>query len=375
MEVLFDPVKRQRAETYQQGKARHDWIARMVTVIGVVLFFGLGWEIPVYEFLTGWTESTTLQIVSYVGGLLSAGWILESIFEYFTTYQMQRFFGLSTQKPGAWLYDQVKYLLLCLVGATLLSMGLLALITHFPTNWWIYGSIAVFILYFLMAFLMPVVLLPLFYKLKPYPSTSLRNRLEQLFTRANVQVAEIYEINLSARTTSSNAAVMGLGKTRKIVLGDTLNERYSDGEIEAIMAHEIGHHVHKDIFKIILMNLIRFVVVSLIIAQVWPDIVEWRGYGALDSVSSLPMLFLTMGVIYWLITPLEKLYSRHLERKADAFALDLIEHPRDLAMAFVKLADDKLSLPQVDWYTLLFTATHPPVGQRIERALSWKKRR
>lgn len=373
MEVLFDPVKRQRAEVYHRGRGLHDWAVRIFGILGVVIFFGFGWEFSLHDLFTAWTDSTFLQIVSFVGIILLVFWILRTFFEYFTTYRMRRIFGLSTQTPGGWLSDQLKGLILGILFGSLLSWGLLSLIEDHPGFWWAYAAFYASILHVLTVFLMPVVLLPLYYKLKSYPATSLRSRLERLFIRANVKVADIYEINYSSKTTSVNAAVMGLGKTRKIVLGDTMGNRYTDAEIEAVLAHEIGHYVHKDMVKKILLEMIGFLVTFFLTAQVWPGLVSWRGYTEPFSIAGLPLLFLIIGILRWAISPLEMWHSRHLERKADIYALNLIDQPRELAMAFVKLADDNLSQIRLDWYTLLFRASHPSIGERINRALVWKK--
>lgn len=374
MKKLCNPARRELAGKYRAKKAREEWGGRILLVLLLLMFFATGLEFKLFNFLAGWTHCQNWQLISFVGGLVILGWILETVWDYLTTYRLEREFALSNQTVAAWFKDQLKVLPLALILAIAAAKLTLELIKAWPHAWWISITIICSVLTLLIMFIVPVVFLPMFYKLSPYPENALRRRLESLFQRAGIQVANIYEINFSARTNRANAMVAGLGRTRRIILGDTLRNRYTDEEVEGIMAHEIGHHIYHDITILVLMSIGVTLITAYLTAFLWPFLADVRGYATLSSPEGLPLLALVAGAITWLLTPLTNWICRRMERRCDAFSLNLIENPGDLAKAFGKLADDNLSLWQLGWYDLLFEATHPAVGDRIEMAMNWKKK-
>ncbi|AZR72913.1 peptidase M48 Ste24p [Anoxybacter fermentans] len=370
MECLYNPERRRLAKKFHRRKDRYNWFNRIFHVLFWAIFLGFSLEKRLYHFLTDWTESWIMKLVLFTTGFYIIYTIFNSILDYFE-YRLNLEFELSSQSKKEWFLDKVKVLILELLILNIAGGGFLILVQKWPESWWIIYTIIGFIFIILFTFIMPVVLFPLFFKLTPFPNTPLRQRLENLFERAKVKVTDIYEFNLSSKVNSANAAVIGMGKTRKIILSDTLQDKYTEAEIEAILAHEIGHHANGDITKLLLIQFGILLVITYLISLIWQPLVKWWGYDEIDSIASLPMLFLIWGIINWVITPIELYISRRIERKADEYALRLIENPRNLATAFVKLADESLAELKLSLYKLLFKASHPPIDERVKMALEW----
>lgn len=373
MEDLYDSKRRQLAKEYHYYQKRNRWIKRIVQLIFWFVFLGFSLEFNLYHLITEWINNWEIKLTLFiiVFSLLYFG--INWITSFFLSYRLNRRYGLSTQKPGAWFLDQIKSYILNLIFLYLAARVFLLMINTWPEVWWVPYSIVGSIFILLIIFILPKILLPLFFKLEPYPDTPLRERLMELIKRAGVGVKEIYEINLSSRVSFGNAAVIGLGKTRKIILGDTLTDKYTNAEIEAVLAHEIGHHVNGDIFKNLLIQPCILFITSFVLARIWPFFIGWRGYETLDSIYALPLLLVVWGILNWLLSPLQVYLNRKFEWRADRYSLQLIENPRNLATGLAKLADESLSKLDYNLYELLFKASHPPIGKRVERAWNWKK--
>jgi STE24 endopeptidase len=209
--------------------------------------------------------------------------------------------------------------------------------------------------------------------LKSYPEGELKNKLMSKFEKLNIEIEDIYEINLSSKISSANAAVMGMGKTRKIVLSDNLVGRFNNKEIEAILCHEIGHHINNDIYKNIILSPIYIILSTYLVHVFLPYIITVFEYQGLNILISIPIILITWNVIYGIFTPLQLFLSRKYEKEADKYAFQVIDDPIILAKAFAKLADDSLSRLDYSWWEILFKASHPSIKSRIISAKEYEK--
>lgn len=289
---------------------------------------------------------------------------------YWLFYKLNRQYKLSNQKTKEWLLDQVKSFFLNLILRYLTARLFVFLVDWWPEYWYILFSIIGTVFILLLTFFLPKVLLPLFFKLKVYPDNSLRERLMDLIKRAKLKIEEIYEINLSSKFNFANAAVIGLGKTRKIILADNLTDKYSDAEVEAILAHELGHQKHKDMLKNILIQIIFLLILTFIISLVWPRLVVLRDYESITSIYGLPLLFVLWSFLSYLLSPILLYLNRKYETKADQYAVNLINDPKNLASALAKLADESLAEIDLSLYKLIFEASHPPINVRIQQTIN-----
>jgi STE24 endopeptidase len=221
--------------------------------------------------------------------------------------------------------------------------------------------------------LAPVLLLPLFYKQVPLAEDhrALGDRLQQLARQAGAEVRGTYAIDLSRRTVAANAALTGLGRTRRILLGDTLLDNFSTEEIESVVAHELGHHVHGDIAVLLVfetaLNFAGLYLASL--ALRWS--VAIFGWSGLADPAGLPALALAIGAFGLVSMPLANSFSRWRERMADQFALQLAGHPPAFASAMARLANQNLAEADPEPWVVALFFSHPPLQARIKMAQEW----
>jgi STE24 endopeptidase len=218
----------------------------------------------------------------------------------------------------------------------------------------------------------PVLLLPLFYTVKPLDRDSLRTRLLALADRAGARVLGAYEWGLGDKTKKANAALAGLGGTRRILVSDTMLAEYSDDEIEVVLAHEIAHHVHGDIWKGILFQsalmLAGFYLASLVLRAMTAR----AGLRGVDDVAGLPLLLLAAGAVSLIMVPAAHAMSRAFERSADRFALDLTRNPGAFITAMRRLGAQNLAEEHPSRLVQWLFYSHPPLRERIASAETFK---
>ena len=291
---------------------------------------------------------------------------------YYRTFVLEREYGLSFEPFSVWLRDHVKALI---VGGTL-ALGAAEIVyaaLRWSPRWWWLVSVAAFVLAVLgLAKIAPVVLLPLFYRFKPLERDSLRARLLSLSQRAGVPVLGVYEWGLGEKTRRANAALVGTGRTRRILLSDTLIEQYSEDEIEVILAHELAHHVHGDIRKGLLLDvvllLVSFSAAAAALGAWWRPL----GLSSPADVAGLPFLLLVGGGASVIAAPFVNAISRSNERRADHYALSLTGRPSAFVSAMRRLGAQNLAEEHPSRAAVWFFHTHPPISERIEAAKAFR---
>jgi STE24 endopeptidase len=320
----------------------------------------------------GFEEAATVALLTVLVVLLLQ--LVELPFAFYQGYKLEHRFDLSTQTAGHWLADQVKGVavgvVLTVVGTSVVFIAL----RNWEESWW-WISAAVFAVAMIgLAQLAPVVLLPIFYKFKPLERPALVERLLSLATRARTDVVGVFEWVLSGHTKKANAALAGMGKTRRILLSDTLLTDYSEDEIEVILAHELAHHVHRDLWRGIALQAVSllagFFVADLVLRALEGPL-ELRG---IADPAGLPMLMLIGGVWSFLVMPLANAMSRAQERAADRYALTTTRNVDAFVTAMKRLSQQNLAeeypSPLVRW---LFYS-HPPIRERIDAARAFGHR-
>jgi STE24 endopeptidase len=287
---------------------------------------------------------------------------------YYQGFILPRRYGLSNQKLGAWLADRAKASAL----GVLLGLGIVIvvywLLDRFPDVWWLWAGILLLLLSLLLTRLTPTLLLPIFFKLEPLGDAELKRRLMNLAKRAQAQIVGVFTMDLSSKGTTANAMLAGLGKTRSIIFSDTLLQQYNSEEIEVILAHELGHHLHRDIPKFIavqaVMVLLAFYLAALVLkASLMP--LDFQG---IADVAAFPLLFLSLAAFGLMVTPLINAYSRYVERSADEAALELTANPQAFITAMAKLTEQNLIVADPSrWVEFLFY-DHPPYTKRVDLA-------
>jgi STE24 endopeptidase len=276
--------------------------------------------------------------------------------------------GLSTQSLGAWLLDWLKVTALALVLGVFVTLLFYACLAWLGAGWWWAYAALLTVATVLLAYVAPYVLLPLFFRLRPLERGPLTTRIDALFARAHTPQPRIATIDLSARTTAANAAVIGLGSSRRVVLGDTLLEQFSLDEIESVVAHELGHHVHADVWRGIALEVAAIWLGLALAAALLDPIFAALDWGDWRAPAALPLLVLVAEAAGLVALPIFNAFSRRIERSADRYALDLTARPEAFAAAIGKLASQNLIEVEPPRWAEVLLYTHPPVGQRIRMA-------
>ncbi|HSM87524.1 MAG TPA: M48 family metallopeptidase, partial [Candidatus Limnocylindrales bacterium] len=293
----------------------------------------------------------------------------------YRSFRLEHRFSLSNQRFGSWLKDQFKGWMLGLVLATVLCEIVYALIRTSPEHWWIFAWVIFIALFVFFAQIAPVVLFPLFYKFSPLQNEELKQRLVRLGERAGTRVRGVYEWKLSEKSKKANAALTGLGNTRRIILADTLLENYSNDEIEAVLAHELGHHVHGHIVKSI------FVEAAVTLAGFWAAnmVLEYAIYHEhmfllMSDFANLPLLVLVSSVLSVLLMPALNAYSRFTERQADVYCWKSVSDITPYVTAMEKLNKQNLSESHPSRIVEILFHSHPPISKRIAAAEDWARK-
>ena len=285
-------------------------------------------------------------------------------------FLLERHYGLSAERLPAWALDQVKAFVLALVlggGATLIIYGLIA---QSPDGWWLAAGAVFSLLIVGLANLAPVAVLPLFYSVKPLERESLRRRLLALAERAGARVLGAYEWGLAEKTKKANAALVGLGGTRRILVSDTMLAEYSEDEIEVVLAHELAHHVHGDIWKSIVFESALILAGFYVSARALAGLSSAAGLRDVADIAGLPLLLLAAGAVSVIMQPLAHAMSRAFERSADRFAIRLTKNPAAFISAMKRLGAHNLAEENPSTIVQWLFYSHPPMRERIAAAQS-----
>ncbi|MGH9139510.1 MAG: M48 family metallopeptidase [Vicinamibacterales bacterium] len=291
---------------------------------------------------------------------------------FYSGFYLERQYELSKETPRRWLADQAKSFAIGLILAAVAGEILYAFIRLSPDRWWLTAGLTFMLLIVGMTNLAPVLLLPIFYSVKPLGRDALRVRLLALADRAGAHVLGAYEWGLGEKTKKANAALAGLGGTRRILVSDTMLAEFSDDEIEVVLAHELAHHVHGDIWKGIAFESALIVSGFYLASTVLRVLAEPAGLRGVDDVAGLPLLLLAAGAVSLLMVPAAHAMSRAFEREADRFALSLTRNPAAFISAMRRLGAQNLAEDNPSKLVQLLFYSHPPVRDRIAAAQSFK---
>jgi STE24 endopeptidase len=367
---ILDQATYAKSVAYTLAKGRFDRVETTynVAVLLLVLFSGV---LPsAFRWFIGHFGSSPWSMAAFlfVTGVALA--LPNLPLDWYAQFRLEQRFGFNTTTPKVWRLDRAKGLLLAIVLGYPLLVLILKLVAWTGRWWWFLAWAALLCFQLLMVVLAPVLILPLFNKFTPLPAGGLRERLLKLAERTRFRARSIQVMDGSKRSLHSNAFFTGFGGFRKIVLFDTLLEQLVEPELEAVLAHEIGHfkkkHIPKTLAASALGSLLGFYLLSLLAQQPW----FYRSFGFEPGsiVPALLLFTLISGVVTFWFSPLVHWWSRRYEYQADAFAADIMNEPTSLITALRKLNEKNLSnLTPHPWYSG-FYYSHPALVER-ERAL------
>ena len=376
-EIRLDPERQNEAREYARIRRRLLVLDLLIGGVYVVAWLYFGWSIALRDILLNWTNNPWILVAGF--GLFFAGLylILSLPLSYYSGYILPVRYGMSNQQVSGWLKDLIKGILIGgLLGGLILEM-IYAVLRFYPETWWLIAAVFLLLFSVLLTNLAPIILMPIFYKFEPLGEeyTNLDKRLLKLADSTNTRIKGVYQFDMSTRTNAANAALVGLGNTRRILLGDTLLAEFTFDEIETVLAHEIGHHVHRDIPYGILVEGVITLIGLYFAAEGLNWGVEALGLSGVADIAGLPLFMIVIGAFGLITMPMTNAYSRWREGRADLFALEVTKMNNAYASALVRLANQNLAVADPEPWVEFLLYSHPALGKRIKMANEWKPNR
>ncbi len=342
------------------------WSAALLVVLAAT-----SWSVSLRNAVTAIAPSAALAVVLYVVALTAIQEIGGFPLALYTDYVLEHRYGLARQAFRGWLADHLKGTAVVLVLAVGLASLVYSTMRAVPAWWWLVSGLCFAGLLVTFVHMAPVLLLPVFFRFTPLDAPELRERLERLAERAGARVVGVFRWELGTKTSKANAALAGTGRTRRILIADTMLEQYSEDEIEVVLAHELAHHVHHDIWTGIayetVLTLLGFYAAHRALAWLGPA----AGLASLSVPAGLPLLLLAAGGVSILLMPAALALSRRHERRADRFALDLTRNPVAFSSAMRRLGMQNLAEERPSMIVQWLFYSHPPLAERLEAAARW----
>ncbi|HUT89834.1 MAG TPA: M48 family metallopeptidase [Thermoguttaceae bacterium] len=329
---------------------------------------------PIDAWLSGFPlleASRSLRLLAMLGIVFGFHVLVSFPLSCYSGHVLEHQFGLSNQTFRAWLWRYAKRVMLAGGFSIAMFWGLFWLIWITGPYWWIAGAGAFFVVSVVLGQLLPVLILPLFYKIERLDRPELDDRLARLAEGTGLSIEGVYRMGLSEETAKANAMLSGLGRTRRVLLADTLLDRFTPEEIEVIFAHEIGHHVFRHVRKILFSGILYSAAGFWICDRLLGAWVAGAG-GAFDysqtPVAAAPLLMFLLTVFVLVLEPVQNAISRRYERQSDRYALDRTGAKAAYRSAFRKLARVNKADPDPHWLDVLLFHGHPPIVQRLALA-------
>ncbi len=354
-----------QAKKYSNTKLIFGISEAVISFILLFLFVWLGFSLQLEYYLRSSISNDYLLLLSYVLVLGIFSSVLFSPLNYYTGFYLEHKYNLSNQTFGKWIWEGIKETLIgSVIGIPILLLFYFVL-KSFGMMWWLPFAVLMFILSVVFAQIVPIIILPLFYKITPIENDDLKERIVALSKDAGLKVQNVFKFNMSKNTKKANAAFTGLGKTKRILLGDTLLDNYTNDEIETVIAHELGHYKKRHIIKNIAIGTISSFLTFFLIAQLHKLSLSLFGFTEIVQISSLPLLALWGALIGLIQTPISNFISRKFEYEADEYAIGSTNKSESFINTLEKLTDQNLGdrepLPIVEW----FFYSHPSIKNRI----------
>ncbi len=331
----------------------------------VYLFIALEWSVKLEEYLRSYTSSDYLVFILFVISVGVAGSIIFFPLSFYSSYILEHKYKLSNQNLFKYFFEKLKGLLVSTVIGLPILLLFFWVLREFGTNWWLPFAIFMFFISVILSQIFPVFILPIFYKIKPIENELLKQNISELAKNAGLKVENVYSFDISKNTKKANAAFTGLGKTKRIILGDTLLDSYTENEIETVIAHEVGHYKHKHITKNILIGTLSSFVTLFLIAKLYESSLGMFGFESIKQIAGLPLLTLWSIIIGLITTPMGNILSRKFEYEADRYAINVTSKPTSFINTLEKLTEQNLGDKEPHQFVEWFFYSHPSINKRI----------
>jgi STE24 endopeptidase len=305
--------------------------------------------------------------LAYTSVFLAWLTILSLPLSFYRGYVHEHKWNFSTQRVKGWLSDQAKSFAVGLVMAWVVLALLLWIIVRFSQTWWLIAGLAMALVSVIMATLFPVIILPIFHRYAPIKDKELTNALKEILAQEGLKSSGFFQEDMSRRTRKESAFLAGLGKTRRVVLGDNLVKQMTAPEIVSVIGHEVGHYKHRHIWKGIIIETLEQLAVFFLLSVVMRAAFPGFPGPAREVLTVLPIMLIIGGAASSLVFgPVTNALSRHFEKQADLYTVAQIRDKQAFATALAGLANRNLSNAYPAWWVKVLYYTHPPIGERLQ---------
>ena len=337
----------------------------VVSFIILYLFISLGYSQKLQNYFQAYTANDYLVFMLFVFAIGIFSSILFMPINIYTGFYLEHKYNLSNQTFFKYFLENLKSMLVGLVIGIPILLLFFFVINQFGDLWWIVFASAMFFISVVLSQLFPILILPIFYKILPLNDEELKLRISNLAKGAGIKVENVFSFDMSKNTKKANAAFTGLGKTKRIILGDTLLNEYSKDEIETVIAHELGHYKHKHIIKNLIFGTVSSFLTFFVISILYKNSLSWFDFESITQIAALPLLSLWAMIIGLIQSPIGNILSRKYEYEADRYAIESTLKPESFINTLNKLTDQNLGdrepHPFVEW----FFYSHPSIKNRI----------
>lgn len=338
----------------------------IVSFILLYLFIDLGFSLSLQNYIQSFTENSYLVFLMFVFTLGIASSILFLPVNIYTGFYLEHKYNLSNQTFFKYFLENLKSMLVGLVIGVPILLLFFYVLNKFDDLWWLVFASAMFLISVVLSQIFPIVIMPIFYKVSPLQDEELKSRISNLAKGAGIKVQNVFTFDMSKNTKKANAAFTGLGKTKRIILGDTLLKDYSKDEIETVIAHELGHYKHKHIVKNIVFGTVSSFLTFFVISILYKNSLSWFDFEYIRQIAALPLLSLWAMVIGLIQSPIGNILSRKYEYEADRYAIETTRKPESFINTLNRLTNQNLGdrepHPFIEW----FFYSHPSIKNRVK---------
>ncbi len=365
MSQTKQPDSPSTAKHYNRTKLILGIISPASSFLVVVIILASGYSVSLRDWAMSYTSNEYLVVILFLLAITTIETIATFPLSFYSSYIIEHRYNLSNQTVGAWLWERVKGLL---IGTPLLVGGIVLLyycLKEFGEVWWLPVSIVLALFSVVFARVVPIIIMPLFYKFTPLEDPSLKEAIAKLCSNAGIRFDGIFSFNMSKNTKKANAGFTGIGRTKRIILGDTLLKCFSQEEIETVFAHELGHYRYRHIIVGMAVGILLTFLGLFVASRLYIWSLSWFGFTLMTDPAALPLIGLWLTVFGLVTSPLGNILSRKHEREADIYAVRTTRNKPAFISALRKLAETNLADPEPHPLIEFLFYSHPSIGRRI----------
>lgn len=342
------------------------------SVLIILVFTGLSKKIE--EIAYGFTNNNYVAFLIFLAITGISEGVINFPLSFYSGYILEHKYGLSNQTLSGYFFEKLKGMLLGLLLGTPIILAFYYILNSFGDYWWLVLGAFMFLFSIILGRLAPTMIMPLFYKFRPIENEDIKNRILALCSKTGMTIQGIFTFDMSKNTKKANAAFTGIGKSRRIIIGDTLLDNFTGEEIETVFAHEMGHYKKRHILKLMAVSTFVTFAGLYLTSRLYESSLGYFGFTDISEIAALPLLFLYLSIYQLLTSPLSNILSRKYEWEADTFALDTTRNRTAFISAMEKLADQNLADKTPNKVIEFLFHSHPSLEKRINFARNYSYR-